>query len=77
MLELIEADRCLPALVVGMLVGFVSGAESKEMLTAQVKVPYITIRGCNGSLIWSESGNLKKSRLTGFGFLLTMSGALC
>ena len=76
-MELVEAGHCLPALVVGMLVGFVSAAASKEMLTAQVKVPYITIRGCNGSLIWSESGNLKKSRLTGFGFLLTMSGALC
>ncbi len=68
MLELIEADRCLPALVVGMLVGFVSGAESKEMLTAQVKVPYITIRGCNGSLIWSESGNLKKASSGGLVF---------
>jgi len=47
-LELIEAGRCLPALVVGMPVGFVNAAESKEMLRAQEKVPYITIRGRKG-----------------------------
>ena len=48
LLELIEAGRCLPALVVGMPVGFVNAAESKEMLRAQEKVPYITIRGRKG-----------------------------
>ena len=48
LLELIEAGHCLPALVVGMPVGFVNAAESKEMLAAQEKVPYITVRGRKG-----------------------------
>ena len=64
-MELIEEGRCVPALVVGMPVGFVYAVESKEMLTAQEKFPYITIRGRKGSLIESLSRNLKKSKLTG------------
>ncbi len=37
-----------PALVVGMPVGFVNAAESKELLLEQHVVPYITIRGRKG-----------------------------
>ncbi|HDM75314.1 MAG TPA: precorrin-8X methylmutase [Deltaproteobacteria bacterium] len=48
LLNLIEEDKCHPALVVGMPVGFVNAAESKERLIEQDKVPYITIKGRKG-----------------------------
>lgn len=48
LLDWIGEGRCLPALVVGMPVGFVNAAESKELLAAQKEVPYITIRGRKG-----------------------------
>lgn len=37
-----------PRLVVGMPVGFVNAAESKELLLAQQTIPYITIQGRKG-----------------------------
>lgn len=37
-----------PALVVGMPVGFVGAAQSKELLLQQEAVPYITVRGTRG-----------------------------
>lgn len=37
-----------PALVVGMPVGFVSAAESKDLIAAQNEVPWIVIRGRKG-----------------------------
>jgi precorrin-8X/cobalt-precorrin-8 methylmutase len=48
LLEHIDAGRALPALVVGMPVGFVNAAESKELLLAQERVPYVTLRGRKG-----------------------------
>jgi precorrin-8X/cobalt-precorrin-8 methylmutase len=48
LLELVEAGRARPALIVGMPVGFVNAAESKEWLIAQDIVPFITIRGRKG-----------------------------
>jgi precorrin-8X/cobalt-precorrin-8 methylmutase len=48
LLEHIKENRCKPALVVGMPVGFVNAAESKKMLMEQGSVPFITIRGRKG-----------------------------
>jgi len=48
LLEEIERGECRPALIVGMPVGFVNAAESKEMLMDQTEVPYITIQGRKG-----------------------------
>lgn len=47
-LELVEAGRMAPALVVGMPVGFVNAAESKDLLMAQDALPYVTIQGRKG-----------------------------
>ncbi|HEC32054.1 MAG TPA: precorrin-8X methylmutase, partial [Deltaproteobacteria bacterium] len=48
LLDLIEQGKSSPALVIGMPVGFVNAAESKERLMEQDKVPYITIKGRKG-----------------------------
>jgi len=48
LLGLIEGGMCVPALVVGIPVGFVNASESKERLIAQTKVPYITVKGRKG-----------------------------
>ena len=48
LLDLIDSGTCLPALVVGMPVGFVNASESKDRLMAQTKIPYITIKGRKG-----------------------------
>lgn len=48
LLEHVEAGRALPALIVGMPVGFVNAAESKALLMAQSKIPYISIEGRKG-----------------------------
>lgn len=48
LLEHIEAGRAEPALVIGMPVGFVNAAESKALLMAQSRVPYIAIAGRKG-----------------------------
>jgi precorrin-8X/cobalt-precorrin-8 methylmutase len=47
-LEHVRAGRMAPALVVGMPVGFVNAAESKDLLMAQDRVPFITIAGRKG-----------------------------
>lgn len=47
-LDLIESNSCLPALVVGMPVGFVNASESKDRLMAQTRVAYITLKGRKG-----------------------------
>ena len=47
LLDLIEEGRAKPALVVGMPVGYVACAESKDELTRS-NVPYITITGRRG-----------------------------
>jgi precorrin-8X/cobalt-precorrin-8 methylmutase len=47
LLELLAAGAPAPALVVGIPVGFVNAAESKELLSAQ-KIPFITALGPKG-----------------------------
>lgn len=46
--RLIQAEGAKPALVIGMPVGFVSAAESKEMLAAQNDAPWIITEGRKG-----------------------------
>lgn len=46
-LDLIAAGKTLPAVVIGMPVGFVQASESKEQLM-QLDVPYISIAGTRG-----------------------------
>ncbi len=48
LVRLIGDEGVRPALVVGMPVGFVSAAESKELLAGQSSVPWIVIRGRKG-----------------------------
>jgi precorrin-8X/cobalt-precorrin-8 methylmutase len=48
LLELAEKGQCKPALIVGMPVGFVNAAESKELLIKQDMIPFITIKGRKG-----------------------------
>lgn len=48
LLEHAEAGRAEPALIVGMPVGFVNAAESKALLMAQERIPFIAIEGRKG-----------------------------
>jgi precorrin-8X/cobalt-precorrin-8 methylmutase len=48
LLEHVEAGRAAPALIVGMPVGFVNAAESKTLLMAQDRIPYIAVEGRKG-----------------------------
>lgn len=48
LLEHVEAGRAHPALIVGMPVGFVNAAESKALLLAQSRIPFIAIEGRKG-----------------------------
>ena len=48
LLTLVQEGMCTPALIVGMPVGFVNAAESKELLAQQDRIPCITIRGRKG-----------------------------
>lgn len=47
-LRLIEEEKILPAVVIGIPVGFVGAADSKKMLAENTKVPYITVEGTKG-----------------------------
>ena len=46
--RLVEEEKARPALIVGVPVGFVSAAESKEITMAQEQVPWIVTRGRKG-----------------------------
>lgn len=46
--RLIAEEGVRPALVVGMPVGFVSAAESKDLIASQHEVPWLVIRGRKG-----------------------------
>lgn len=46
--ELMEADALHPALIIGVPVGFVNVVESKELILAQHRAPYIIARGRKG-----------------------------
>lgn len=48
LVRLIHTERLRPALVVGMPVGFVSAAESKDLMAELDEVPWIVIRGRKG-----------------------------
>ncbi len=48
LMEHLESGGPAPALVVGMPVGFVNAAESKDILIAQAEIPFIAIRGRKG-----------------------------
>ncbi len=48
LLEMLDAGAPLPAAVIGMPVGFVGAAESKEALMKDGRVPYVVVRGRKG-----------------------------
>ncbi len=48
LLQMLEAGAPMPAAVVGVPVGFVGAAESKEALIDYAKVPYLVVRGRKG-----------------------------
>ena len=48
LLEMIDDGAPLPACVVGMPVGFVGAAESKDALMAHNKAPWIIVKGRKG-----------------------------
>jgi precorrin-8X/cobalt-precorrin-8 methylmutase len=48
LVRLVEDGEASPALIIGVPVGFVSAAESKEQLRRQGPIPYITNRGRKG-----------------------------
>jgi precorrin-8X/cobalt-precorrin-8 methylmutase len=48
LLEMLDEGAAKPACVIGMPVGFVGAAESKEALIADGRVPYIAVRGRKG-----------------------------
>jgi precorrin-8X/cobalt-precorrin-8 methylmutase len=48
LLEMLDAGAPKPACVIGMPVGFVGAAESKEALIADGRVPYVAVRGRKG-----------------------------
>jgi precorrin-8X/cobalt-precorrin-8 methylmutase len=48
LLELLEAGASPPAAIIGVPVGFVGAAESKEALAAYGRVPYLVVDGRKG-----------------------------
>ena len=48
LLEMLDEGAPAPACVIGMPVGFVGAAESKEALIADRRVPYLAVRGRKG-----------------------------
>lgn len=48
LLEMLDAGAPLPAAIIGMPVGFVGAAESKEALMRYGRVPYVVVRGRRG-----------------------------
>jgi precorrin-8X/cobalt-precorrin-8 methylmutase len=48
LLEMLDAGAPAPAAIIGMPVGFVGAAESKEALVADGRVPYLVVRGRKG-----------------------------
>ena len=48
LLDMLDAGAPLPAAIVGVPVGFVGAAESKDALAAQSRVPFLVVRGRRG-----------------------------
>ena len=47
-LRLIREEQVCPAVIVGIPVGFVGAADSKQELAANGRIPYITVEGTKG-----------------------------
>lgn len=47
-LRLVEEEKIFPAVIIGVPVGFVGAADSKEKLVEQNKIPFITVEGTKG-----------------------------
>jgi precorrin-8X/cobalt-precorrin-8 methylmutase len=48
LLEMLDDGAPLPAAIIGVPVGFVGAAESKEALRSQARVPFLVVRGRKG-----------------------------
>ncbi len=48
LLDILDETSARPACIVGMPVGFIGAAESKEALIADARVPFITLKGRKG-----------------------------
>jgi precorrin-8X/cobalt-precorrin-8 methylmutase len=48
LLEMLDDGAPLPAAIIGVPVGFVGAAESKQALAAQTRVPFLVVRGRRG-----------------------------
>jgi precorrin-8X/cobalt-precorrin-8 methylmutase len=48
LLEMLDQGAPLPAAIIGVPVGFVGAAESKQALAAQTRVPFVVVRGRRG-----------------------------
>jgi precorrin-8X/cobalt-precorrin-8 methylmutase len=46
--RMIKEEQLVPSLIVGMPVGFVSAAESKQILSEIKTIPWVTIKGRKG-----------------------------
>jgi precorrin-8X/cobalt-precorrin-8 methylmutase len=55
LLEMLDEGAPLPACIIGMPVGFVGAAESKEALIADGRVPYLAVRGRKGGSAMTAS----------------------
>ena len=47
-IRMVEEDGIKPALIIGIPVGFVGAADSKEQLVRRAPCPFITVRGTKG-----------------------------
>ena len=47
-LRMVDEEGIKPAVIVGIPVGFVGAADSKELLAKNTKIPYITVEGTKG-----------------------------
>jgi precorrin-8X/cobalt-precorrin-8 methylmutase len=58
LLELLAAGAPRPAAIVGIPVGFVGAAESKDALVAEAPAPFVTVRGrLGGSAVTAAALN--------------------
>jgi precorrin-8X/cobalt-precorrin-8 methylmutase len=55
LLEMLDEGAPLPACIIGMPVGFVGAAESKEALITDGRVPYLAVRGRKGGSAMTAS----------------------
>jgi precorrin-8X/cobalt-precorrin-8 methylmutase len=55
LLEMLDAGAPMPAAIIGIPVGFVGAAESKEALIADARVPFVTVRGRKGGSAMSAA----------------------